>query len=49
MHLLLIGNILQRISLSEDPAAQVFQGIDKLLILLLMVKSRGEFSEAMRS
>ncbi len=47
MHLLLIGNILQRIGLQEDPAAQVFSGFGNLLILLLMIESQDDFFDRM--
>jgi hypothetical protein len=47
MHLLLIGNILQRIGLQEDPAAQVFSGFGNLLILLLMIESQDDFFDTM--
>ena len=43
MHLLLIGNILQRMGLQEAPAAQVFSGFGKPLILLLMIEGQDEF------
>ena len=47
MHLLFIGNNLQRIGLQEAPAAQVFSGFGKLLILLLMIESQDEFFDTM--